>query len=341
MINRIKQDMLHVSRLEKIKMMGELSEFALSTLTESIVEITGEANSINDDQKRAVKLDTYDESVSSCIDKTTTALDKLTVAYQVNKQIKLTSINNVKKWVQTFGIKEVDRQAKRTGDPHPPLYDTQATLSSFHNNDTNGGNGGNGGNDTNGGGSDLVVWNGALNRVAAPLVGSSAKSLNTNYINHSSKDITAGPISLNVPTINSVGDISNMSMRYYETYKVFVINLSGTSFTAGPGDFVDLKSRTTGLTKRAKRCRNNVPCPYTNCKYYHDPNTAGDRYNIHRNITISWVSTLLNKIKDDNDLVNNGDEYTTDYLLDLVQTAGIILYKASQIKQLYYPNGVY
>jgi hypothetical protein len=150
--------------------------------------------------------------------------------------------------------------------------------------------------------------------------------------------VKMGPVRARVASSARLIDIHHMSMKYYDPFQVFIINIGEMCFTAGPGNFVDLKKRKTVSTNLAKRCFNSRPCGFDNCKYYHDPLLAPTHYNYRRNMTVSYVTRLLKCIKNDNDLVNNSQTFTLEYLQDLVQAAGIMLYKAHQIKEMYFKN---
>ena len=146
-----------------------------------------------------------------------------------------------------------------------------------------------------------------------------------------------GSVNITIASSASARDLGNLSIKYMEWVGVFGVVINKTVYTAGPGNFVNLKNSNVKTTN-AKRCLNVHPCRYKNCKYYHDPVTNRKKYSNSRNFAISYVSQLLSNIKDSDDLLNNKTVRDIGFLRDLVQLGGIILIKAAEINELYFNN---
>jgi hypothetical protein len=147
--------------------------------------------------------------------------------------------------------------------------------------------------------------------------------------------VDTGIVDLLMPVSVSHQESMEHTLTYLTDANLMVIRMNGITYSAGPGVFIDYKKGQTMKAENAKRCHNS-PCRFKMCKYYHDPLTIKNTTSSPRTFVLSYVNQLLRDIKDNDDILNNTSIRRPDFVRDLVQLAGVILYRASQIRTMYF-----
>lgn len=305
--NIIVEKLANVSKEDSIDILGQLASFLISNMSDVLDGAVKDTKIVKDDQKIVIGLNGYIEKSGGVIENINNNMEKLNTSLKVIHEKKHESITNIKKFLVTCGIDEVKNAAN---DSTPPP--TKATT--------------------------MLSYRDAFGSAASELV---VEKPPVNVVNKMTKPRTlmvdTGIVDISVPVVSDIKNTIGYTMSYLDYCKVFVIEMNGTVFTTGPGNFVNLKN-SSGQTKHAKRCLNPQPCKYKNCKYYHDPCIVYDEYSTERNFALSYVIQLLSGIKNNTDLLENKSVRQPNYVRDLVQLGGIILLRAAQIKALYFCN---
>jgi hypothetical protein len=289
---------------ESLNTLSKIVMFAVETMTNIIKDATSKISNIGDDQKKVIALIDYLENISESRLKIGTTIGKYDKNVGIMNTLKKTSIENIKKFLTTCGIDEIpayrrEKEEKIYDPSHGRSYASSIGATS----------------------SDLIVEK-------QPVV------INNN-VEQSTFLVNMGIVDVNMPVVLKMKEVRGFTLSYSKQCKVFVIRMGDTVFTAGPGDFVDLKN-SNRKTKHAKRCLNPIPCQYKHCKYYHDPCTTGKGFNTDRNFAISYVLDMLRNVQDNDALLGNKFVRDPNFLRDLVQLGCILLGKAAQIQALYF-----
>lgn len=133
--------------------------------------------------------------------------------------------------------------------------------------------------------------------------------------------------------IANIEECREFTIHYLESHNTSVIKIDNTIFTAGSGEFVN-RNLDGNKNKYAKRC-SSLPCKRTICKFYHDPITNTSIVSYNRVFALSYINQILSMIKNETDITKVRQIRNLNFVRDLVQLAGIILYRASQIKFKY------
>lgn len=300
---------------ERLETLGTIAAHAIGAMSEALGAPISKAKDSSENQQTVIVLNTAIDNVSDPYYRVTLAIGALEeIIVQMNR-MKEAAIADIKKFLVSCGIrdvKEADASPLAPPAPNAPLADialnARRTYASAIGAATSG----------------LIVD--AKPRAPEPSGVPSAYA-------------DTGIVEIPAPVIRVAADCQNLTMSYLSTRGVFVMRIGGPAgsvFTLGPGNFVNLQP-VQGKTRHAKHCRNPQPCGYDRCRYYHDPSITGQNSNTHRNLALSYVIQMLGCVKDDEDLMNNGDRFKRDeFLRDLVQLGGMILLKAAKIQALYF-----
>lgn len=291
----------NTAQSDRLFLLGEISNFCLSHMNIILSESVDEVKSIKDNQKQVLYLNNYIEHAENTISNIHKNISQINNILDQVRILKKDAISNIKHFLASCGINEIKKSVSRMSVTSSPLSyrNVFGTCSS-----------------------ELVVERNTEKKTERK-IGKKNQPVNTNIT------------SINVPTVANMQGVIDYTICYVSKYETFGLKLEGTIFTAGPSDFVNLKTA-NGKTKHAKRCLNDQPCRYKNCKYYHDPCIVTNNYNTDRNFALSYIIQLLSSVKNDSDILENKALRQENYLRDLVQLGGSILIKASQIKKLYF-----
>ena len=284
-INSMLNTIRNQSPENTIAILGAVASFTINTMATTLDTVSADIKYLNDDQKIVIRLNGYIDDACKGVDEINTSTRVLGASISAMQDTKRESIDKIKNFLASCGIKDkdtdTDTEKDGTPDPRKSYRDALAPCTS-----------------------ELVVERGEDSHVCKCSL---------------EKNIFIGNICAPFPISNNDTDLKNLSLNYVEWYRGFVMSIDGILFTAGPGNFVNLKG-SSGKTHQAKRCLNPSPCRYKNCKYYHDPNTVthGGHDNT-RNFAISYVIHLLDSVKTDVDIIDNVCVRQDDFLRDLVQ----------------------
>lgn len=318
LINTIIDQVKGLSNIDTLLVMGKITNFAIENMLDVLKKVSSESHDIKDDQKKVINLNGYIEKTSDIIESMNTNMLGLNEETKQLISNKNKSITNIKKFLITCGIEEHNKTSEvkkkhNNIEQNVSISNINPTIVQNSYKDVVGANS-----------SELVVEKTPVkmvNKIVRP------KSLMV--------DTTI--VDIYMPVASDIKNTIGYTLTYLDYCKVFVIEMNGTVFTTGPGNFVNLKN-SSERTKHAKRCLNPQPCKYKNCKYYHDPCIVYDDYNTERNFALSYIVQLLSNVKNNTDLMENKSVRTPNFLRDLVQLGGIILLKAAQIKAMYFQN---
>ena len=298
---------------ESLETLGNVATFVLETMASILKTTTGKVSEIMDDQKTVIALNGYIENINESRLKIGTAIDMYDENFNVMNSLKKTSIENIQKFLTSCGIDEIPTYHAKKEDKTENVEVESIPAENIR-----------------------LSYASAIGATASDLV---VEKQPVNIVNNITQPRTlmvdTGIVDVNMPVISKIQDTIGLTLSYLDYCKVFVIRMGNSVFTAGPGNFVNLKN-SNGKTKHAKRCLNPQPCRYKNCKYYHDPCIVYEDFNVERNFALSYVMQMLDSVKSNEDLMENTSVRNPNFVRDLVQLGGIILIKAAQIKALYF-----
>lgn len=298
---------------ESLETLGNVATFVLETMASILKTTTGKVSEIKDDQKTVIALNGYIENINESRLKIGTAIDMYDENFNVMNSLKKTSIENIQKFLTSCGIDEIPTYHAKKEDKTENVEVESIPAENIR-----------------------LSYASAIGATASDLV---VEKQPVNIVNNITQPRTlmvdTGIVDVNMPVISKIQDTIGLTLSYLDYCKVFVIRMGNSVFTAGPGNFVNLKN-SNGKTKHAKRCLNPQPCRYKNCKYYHDPCIVYEDFNVERNFALSYVMQMLDSVKSNEDLMENTSVRNPNFVRDLVQLGGIILIKAAQIKALYF-----
>ena len=298
---------------ESLETLGNVATFVLETMASILKTTTGKVSEIKDDQKTVIALNGYIENINESRLKIGTAIDMYDENFNVMNSLKKTSIENIQKFLTSCCIDEIPTYHAKKEDKTENVEVESIPAENIR-----------------------LSYASAIGATASDLV---VEKQPVNIVNNITQPRTlmvdTGIVDVNMPVISKIQDTIGLTLSYLDYCKVFVIRMGNSVFTAGPGNFVNLKN-SNGKTKHAKRCLNPQPCRYKNCKYYHDPCIVYEDFNVERNFALSYVMQMLDSVKSNEDLMENTSVRNPNFVRDLVQLGGIILIKAAQIKALYF-----
>jgi hypothetical protein len=150
------------------------------------------------------------------------------------------------------------------------------------------------------------------------------------------KVITVGLEDIKCPTTTSTKDIPLMAIQYNTTLNTFLINLDGTVYSFGYGNFISRKTKNES-TLYGKRCNpRSMTCKDAECTYFHDPLLFPTNSHSERNMAVSYITEdLIKSIGTDQDILANTLSTTNPFIVeDIVQLAGMLLLKALAVKKI-------
>jgi hypothetical protein len=126
-----------------------------------------------------------------------------------------------------------------------------------------------------------------------------------------------------------------LTLYFDKTVNRTCIKMLGSPYTVGSVIFIDGKNGVKNI--HSCRCSTNF-CTFVNngCRYYHDPLANPLTGSDHRAFVLDYVKNqMLGKIKNDDDIANNKSIRSQNFVRDLEQLAGAIMFRAAQIKTQY------
>jgi hypothetical protein len=316
LMNTIVDQTKDMTPQESLDALGNVATFVVESMVSILKNATSKILDINDDQKTVIALNGYLENIADTRSNIGIAIDVYDENVSIMNSLKKTSIENIQKFLTACGIDEIPSyRAKKGGKIDTPdnVYVDSLPVENIRRSYASA---------IGAASSDLVVEKQPVNIV-------------NNITQPRTLMVDTGIVDVNMPVVSNIQDTIGFTLSYLDYCKVSVIRMGNNVFTAGPGNFVNLKN-SNGKTKHAKRCLNPQPCRYKNCKYYHDPCVVYEDFNDERNFALSYVLQMLSAVKDNTDLLENKSVRDPNFVRDLVQLGGIILIKAAQIKALHF-----
>lgn len=159
----------------------------------------------------------------------------------------------------------------------------------------------------------------------------------TGLMNTNIRYVDTGNGPIKVMVVEDISKTIPNTIQYSDVHGVFIVNIGGEVFTAGPGRFIVPDRRFNQDNHKTVRCKFQGECTHSNCRWYHDPMMKGGDF--IRNFSVRMARTIIDNIKDDNDITNNPQLNDYNFFRDIVQLGSIILIKAAQIHEHYSKNG--
>lgn len=287
-----------MSQAELVPIMFDTATFALSQIaSESEAKVT-EVKTITDDQRKIISIDGLVVPIENNFSDINYAIQTIEDNIAVLKKYKTQSLEKLQRFLATCGIDEVGVA---------PIVSPSTPKRS---------------------------WASTIGATVSPLV---TEKMDTRSYDTPNKTIRLNTTisSIDIPLAESAGECRELTLTYFKPRDITVVKIKDTMFTVGPGVFVG-RTKDSSRNEYAKRCLNK-PCKYTACKFYHDPSVTRvhDASSPHRVFVLSYVTQMLDMIKNDDDIKNISAVRDHNFVRDLVQLAGTILFRASQIKHRY------
>jgi hypothetical protein len=148
-----------------------------------------------------------------------------------------------------------------------------------------------------------------------------------------------GMVDVTCPTSTDVKNVPLFGIQYNPALGCFMINLEGSVYSFGTGQFMLRKNKNTKgeSTMYGKRCNpRTMSCNGASCTYYHDPLKFTKNPHTERNMAVPYITEdLIKSIASDQDIMTNAPFSSNPFIVeDIVQLAGMLLLKAISVKNI-------
>jgi hypothetical protein len=155
-------------------------------------------------------------------------------------------------------------------------------------------------------------------------------------------DITVtsiGMMDVTCPSSTNIKNVPLFGIQYNTALSCFMINLDGTVYSFGTGQFMTRKNKHVKgeSTMYGKRCDPRaMSCNGINCTYYHDPLKFTNNPHTTRNMAMPYITEdLIKLVASDQDIMSNAPFTSNPFVVeDIVQLAGMLLLKAIVVKNV-------
>jgi hypothetical protein len=291
--------LVYESKEKKLEHLCNLVAITLDMIETTIASKTSDIKNIKDNQQAGKAINVLMPTVTDCVATVENAQIHLRQTVDALKKHRSVCVANIQQYLQACGWKCIPIEKKKSNVVEKKSYASMINTPVE---------------------SSLVVQK---------LPVKVTKVNNTNLTM-----IFADDVNMHMPICGSNGGMKEYTLTYDTSSKNSFIKMNGTVYTCGPSNFIEYKKGQSFRAEHAKRCH-NAPCKFSACKYYHDPMFTSNASQ-SRTFVMSYVNQLLREIKNNDDVLNNPNVRDKTFVRDLVQLAGTILFRASQIKTLYF-----